>query len=94
MSLSSPVAPFVSLALGSAYFRSERFADAEREYKAAAAADPKAGEAHNNLAALYLQTGRIDEAEKEVKAAEKTGFKVNPLLKDDVAKAKKKAGSD
>ncbi len=54
----------MSLALGSAYFRAERFADAEREYKAAIAADSKAGEAHNNLAVVYLQTGRYDEAEQ------------------------------
>jgi len=82
--------PFLSLALGSAYFRAERFDDAEREYKAAIAADPKAGEAHSNLAALYLQTGRIDEAEKSVKSAEKVGFRVNPALKDAIATAKKK----
>ena len=44
------------LALGSAYFRTEQFPDAEREYKAAIAVEPKSGEAFNNLAALYLQT--------------------------------------
>jgi tetratricopeptide (TPR) repeat protein len=90
LSLTSPVPPLVSLALGSAYFRSERFADAEREYKAAMAADPKSGEAHSNLAAVYLYMGRYDEAESEVKAAERTGFKVNPGLKDDIKK--KRAG--
>ena len=90
LSLTSPVPPLVSLALGSAYFRSERFADAEREYKAAIASDPKSGEAHSNLAAVYLYMGRYDDAESEVKAAEKTGFKVNPGLKDDIKK--KKAG--
>ena len=35
MSITSAVPPFVSLALGSAYFRSERFAEAEQEYKRA-----------------------------------------------------------
>jgi tetratricopeptide (TPR) repeat protein len=88
LSLTSPVPPLVSLALGSAYFRSERFADAEREYKAAIAADPKSGEAHSNLAAVYLYTGRYDEAETEVKAAEKAGYKVSPNLKDDIKKRK------
>ena len=39
---------------------------------------------------VYLQTGRYDEAQKSVKAAEKVGFKVNPMLKDDIA-AKGKA---
>ncbi len=84
MSITSPVPPFVTVALGSAYFRAERFADAEREYRAAIAADPKLGEAHNNLAVAYLMTGRYAEAEQEVKAAEKAGFKVNPRLKDDI----------
>ena len=84
--------PWVSLALGSAFFRAEKFGDAEREYKAAIAADSKSGEAYNNLAVVYLQTGRYDEAEKSVKSAEKAGFRVNPMLKEDIA-AKKKAGS-
>ena len=86
LSLTTPVPSLVSLALGSAYFRSERFADAEREYKAAIAGDPKSGEAHSNLAAVYLYMGRYDDAENEVKAAEKVGFKVNPGLKDDIKK--------
>ena len=86
MSISSSVPPFVSLALGSAYFRTGRMPEAEKEYKAAIDADAKMGEAHSNLAALYLQTGRIDEAEKSVKAAEKAGFKVNPALKDEIKK--------
>jgi len=90
MSISTAVPPFVSLALGSAYFRSGRLAEAEKEYKVAIEADSKMGEAHNNLAALYLQTGRLDDAEKAVKAAEKAGFKVNPMLKADIAAAKKK----
>jgi len=92
LSIDASIPPYVSLALGSAYFRAEKFADAEREYKAAIAADSRAGEAHNNLAVVYLQTGRYEEAEKAVKSAEKTGFKVNPMLKEDIA-AKKKAGT-
>ena len=68
-----------------------RFPEAEREYKATIAADPKTGEAYSNLAVVYLQTGRFDEAERAVKSAEKVGFKVNPMLKEDIA-AKKKAG--
>jgi tetratricopeptide (TPR) repeat protein len=93
LTLESTVPPWVSLALGSAYFRAEKFADAEREYKAAIAADSKAGEAHNNLAVVYLQTGRLDEADKAVKAAEKSKFRVNPMLKEDIA-ARKKSGSN
>jgi tetratricopeptide (TPR) repeat protein len=81
---------FVPMALGAAYFRSGQFADAEREYTAAIAANSASGETHNNLAVLYLVTGRFNDAESEVQAAEKTGFKVNPNLKDDIRK--KKAG--
>jgi tetratricopeptide (TPR) repeat protein len=90
VSIEGSVPSFVSLALGSAFFRLGRLADAEREYKAAVAADPKTGEAYSNLAVVYLETARLDEAEKAVKAAEKVGFKVNPMLKEDIA-AKKKA---
>jgi tetratricopeptide (TPR) repeat protein len=92
LTLESSVPPWVSLALGSAYFRAEKFADAEREYKATIAADSRAGEAHNNLAVVYLETGRYEEADKAVKAAEKAGFRVNPMLKEDIAK--KKSGSN
>jgi tetratricopeptide (TPR) repeat protein len=88
LSISSPVPAFVSLALGSAYFRSERLADAEREYKTAVEMDPKAGEAHNNLAVVYFMTNRIQDADREVKAAEKVGYHVNPNLKDDIKKKK------
>jgi tetratricopeptide (TPR) repeat protein len=86
VSLTSEVPAFVSLALGSAYFRSERLADAERAYKAATDDDPKAGEAWNNLAVVYLLTGRVEEADRAIKTAEKAGFHVNPQLKDDVRK--------
>jgi tetratricopeptide (TPR) repeat protein len=91
LSIENTVPAYVSLSLGSAYFRSERFADAEREYKTTLAADPKSGEAYSNLAVVYLYTGQYQEAENAVKAAEKTGFKVNPSLKEDI---RKKIGSE
>lgn len=81
-----PVPAGLSMALGSAYFRLGRHEDAEREYKAAIAADPSFGEAHSNLAVLYMVRERYDQAEAEVKAAEKAGFKVNPNLKADIKK--------
>ena len=84
MSIQSRVPAFVSLALGSAYFRQERMTDAEREYKAAIDDDPKAGEAHNNLAVLYMFTGRFDESTKEIALAEKSGYRVNPEFKKDL----------
>jgi Flp pilus assembly protein TadD len=77
---------FVPMALGAAYFRSGQFADAEREYKEALAANAASGETHNNLAVLYLMTGRFEEAESEVRAAEKSGFQVNENLKGDIRK--------
>jgi len=88
LSLRSSVPAFVSLALGSAYFRSERFRDAERAYRAALDVDPKLGEAWNNLAALYLLTGRIDQAERAVQAAEKAGYHVHPELRADIRRQK------
>ena len=81
------VPPSLSLALGSAYFRSERFEDAEREYRAAIAVRPTFGEALNNLAVLYLQTGRPAEAMEAVKRAEKSGFRVHPDLRKSIQAA-------
>lgn len=75
------------MTLGSAYFRSDATADAEREYRAALAVDPKLGEAHNNLAVVCLLTGRYPQADAEITGAEKAGFRVNPQLKEDVKKA-------
>lgn len=86
----SAVPPFVSLALGSAYFRLGRMADAEREYKRAVTDFPAYGEAHSNLAVVYLVAGMPDLAQKEVDLAERAGFRVNPNLKADIQKAGKK----
>jgi Flp pilus assembly protein TadD len=74
----------VSLALGSAHFRNGDATDAEREWKAAIEVNPRLGEAHNNLAALYALTGRKRDAESAVRAAEQSGFRVNPQLKEDI----------
>jgi tetratricopeptide (TPR) repeat protein len=78
------VPAFVSLGLGSAYFRTEQWPDAEREYKAAIAADPRKGEAYNNLAVVYMQTGRYKDADEAVRQAERAGYKVHPQLKQDI----------
>jgi Flp pilus assembly protein TadD, contains TPR repeats len=88
LTIVSEVPAFVFVALGSAYLRANQFPDAERAYKAALDADPKAGEAWNNLAALYLMTGRIDEADHAATMAEKVGFKLMPGLKEDIRKRK------
>lgn len=84
-----PVPAGLSMALGSAYFRLNDLANAETEYKAALEVKQNFGEAHSNLAVVYLVTGRAAEAEAEVKAAEKAGFRVNPKLKEDIAAKKK-----
>ena len=83
---------FVSLSLGSAYFRSGNLAEAERAYLATIAADPKIGEAHNNLAVVYFETGRYAEASRAVGAAEKAGVRVHPDLKAGIAKKLKAGG--
>jgi tetratricopeptide (TPR) repeat protein len=78
----------VSLALGSAYFRNGQAQDAEREWVTAVASNPRLGEAHNNLAALFAMSGRKKEAEEAVKAAERARFRVHPQLKADIARLK------
>lgn len=85
--------PGVSLALGSAYFRNQQTADAEREYKAALAVSPGLGEAHNNVAVVYMLTGRLEAAAQEVALAEKAGFKVPPGLKQDIERRRASAGA-
>lgn len=92
LAIENTVPAYVSLSLGSAYFRSGRIADAEREYKATVGADPKSGEAHSNLAVVYMETGRLSDAERAVKAAEKAGFNVHPGLKAEIKK--RQGGSD
>jgi protein O-GlcNAc transferase len=77
----------ISLALGSAYFRNGELEEAEREYLAALAERPQLGQAHNNLAVVYLLLERPAEAKEQIKLAEKARFKVPSGLKDDVEKA-------
>ena len=71
----------VALALGSAYLRAGQLDAAEREYLLALDANPKMGEAHNNLAYVYMVTERLDDAQRSLKLAEKNGFRVNPDFK-------------
>jgi tetratricopeptide (TPR) repeat protein len=78
----------VSLALGSAYYRNNQREDAEREWKGAVTTNPRLGEAHNNLAVLYMMSGRKKDAEESIRAAERARFRVNPQLKADIAKMK------
>ena len=85
----TPMTPaYISVALGSAHFRTNAFPDAEREWRAAVAANPKLGEAHNNLAVVLMLTGRLEDAEREVELAEKSGHQVSDRFKADL-KARK-----
>ena len=74
----------VLLALGSALFRNGDAEAAALQWEAAIVSNPKLGEAHNNLAVVYMQAGRLADAERELKLAEKNGFRVNPQFKDDL----------
>jgi Tfp pilus assembly protein PilF len=78
------VAPFISMALGSAYFRKGDYTLAEAEWRNALAVDPKIGEVHHNLAVVCLMNDRVAEAAEHVKLAEKAGVRVNPQLKADI----------
>lgn len=79
--------PALSLALGSAYFRTGRLGDAEREYRAALDVAPKMAESRNNLAVVLLLSGRPADAKEQIRLAEKAGFRVNEGLKQDIEKA-------
>ena len=81
----------VLLALGSAQFRNGDRDAAEANWKAAVEVNPKYGEAHNNLAVIYMQTNRFSEAEQELMLAEKNGFSVNPQFKTDLKERQRAA---
>lgn len=83
--------PETLLALGSAQFRNGDRDAAEANWKAAVEVNPKYGEAHNNLAVVYMQTNRLLEAEQELKLAEKNGFAVNPQFKADLRERQRSA---
>jgi tetratricopeptide (TPR) repeat protein len=80
VTIENAVPAWVSLSLGSSYFRSGKLAEAERAFKAAAEADRRSGEALSNLAVVYLETGRSELALSTLESAKRTGFKVNPEL--------------
>lgn len=84
----SPVPAEVLLALGSAYYRNNQAQDAEREWRAAVTVNSRLGEAHNNLAVIYMQTGRKKEAEDAIRAAERARYRVHPQLKEDIRQMK------
>ncbi len=68
-----PTPHWLSFALGSAYFRTNDLANAEKEYRAALAQKPDLGEGHLNLGVVCMLTGRLDEAENEVRWPRRRG---------------------
>jgi tetratricopeptide (TPR) repeat protein len=79
------VPPEVAFALGTAYLHVGRLDEAERELLGLLRRNPDSGEAHNNLAAVYLAQARFEEASERVRLAEESGARVNPKLKADIA---------
>lgn len=78
------VPSFVLLAMGSAHFRNGDRDAAQAEWEGAVKSNPALGEAHNNLAVVYMMSGRKADAENAVRMAERAGFTVNPQLKADI----------
>jgi tetratricopeptide (TPR) repeat protein len=74
----------VMLSLGSAYFRNNQMAEAEKAYRAALKTKPDLGEANNNLAVVLLLTKRPTEAKEQLALAQKNGFRVPDGLKRDI----------
>lgn len=88
LTIDATVPPWVSLSLGSAYFRGGQMANAERAYLEAIKTEPRLGEAHSNLAVVYLEMGRYKDALAALETAKRTGFKVNPQLEQAIRKHK------
>lgn len=74
----------ISFALGTAYLRNGSLENAEREYLGALKVRPDYGDAHNNLAVVYMGLGAWEKAEAQVKAAEQAGFHVSPQMRKDL----------
>lgn len=62
---------------GNILLRMNRLVDAEPQYLRAIEANPKYGEAFNNLASLYFQAGRLQEARTTLEQARSRGLPVN-----------------
>ncbi len=79
------VPPQISFTLGTAYLQVGRLEEAERELLTVLRTNPNSGEAHNNLATVYLAEGRFEEAAERVRLAESAGARVSPQMKADIA---------
>ena len=74
----------ISLALVGEWFRQGNVDEAEKENRNALKSRPDYGQAHNNLAVIYMMTGPFPEARAAVEKAEKWGFAVNPKFKEEL----------
>jgi|CXWL01.1.fsa_nt_gi Flp pilus assembly protein TadD len=84
----NPAPPGVTLALGTALFQVGMIAEAEVEFRAVLARDPRSGDAHHNLALVCTITDRLDEAEREIAAAKKAGVPAHPQLVQELKRRK------
>jgi tetratricopeptide (TPR) repeat protein len=75
----------ISLALGSAQLRAGQLNAAAQSYAEALRARPTFGEAHNNLAVVYMARSEWEAAEREVALARQAGFPVAAQLAADLA---------
>jgi len=71
----------------SAYFRSGSDGRCRARVRRNAEGRPEDWRGAQHLAVVFMLTGRYPQAEAEIKAAEKSGFRVNPQLKQDLKKA-------
>lgn len=80
-----PVPPEVFFLLGTARMNLERFDEAIRDFEAALSRRSAYGEAHNNLAVIYLYRKDYPRAWKHVHAAELAGVRVNPQFRAELS---------
>ena len=76
--------PEISFALGTALLQIGALPEAEQELLDVTRSKARAGDAHNNLATVYLAQGRFAEATEQVRLAEEAGVRVSPQLKVDI----------
>jgi tetratricopeptide (TPR) repeat protein len=77
----SPIPPNYLYFHGNCLFRLKRLPEAEAQYLQAIKADPRCGEAYNNLINLLFMEKRLDEARTYLSQAEAYEAVINPGLK-------------
>ena len=83
-----PTPAWISLALGSAYFRTDAMADAEREYRAAIEGRSEARRSPQQpRRRLHADRPLSARRRPRSRRRRKPGFRVNPQLKEDLKKA-------